>query len=164
MVHHRRARTRRSTGDGRPRTATAPERAHRGSITRLAGAWGAALVVWLAGFTIVVRLASRAPSGESLSDLDRLVRIDLPWVVIAALMVVAAGAVHRDRTRGPRWFAAVLTMPLLFTAIGIAAPFSGDGDTLSAVLYVAEGLAGAALGLAAAAAISVKPERHSGYW
>jgi hypothetical protein len=128
------------------------------------GAWGAALIVWLVGFAIVARLASGATGGERLSDLDRTVRLDLPWVLISIAMVVAAGAVQRDRTHRVRWFAGILAIPVLAILLGMAAPIGGDGDSLSAVLYVAEGVAGAAAGSAAAAVFSVKTEERGGYW
>ncbi|SFN96460.1 hypothetical protein SAMN04489713_103566 [Actinomadura madurae] len=134
-------------------------------MVRMLGAWGAALVVWLVGFTIVAQLASGASGGERLSDLDRTVRLDLPWVLISIAMVVAAGAVQRDRTHQVRWFAGILAIPVLAIVVGAAAPIGGDGDPLAVVLYVAEGVAGAAAGAAAAAVLSVKAEeRGGGYW
>lgn len=134
-------------------------------MVRMLGAWGAALIVWLLGFSIVARLASGAAGGgEPFSDLDRIVRLDLPWILISVSMVVAAGAVQRDRTRRVRWLASVLPVPLLAVLAGSAAPVAGNADALSALLYVAEGVAGAAGGLALASLISVRREELGGYW
>ncbi|SNR47242.1 hypothetical protein SAMN06265355_10323 [Actinomadura mexicana] len=79
-------------------------------------------------------------------------------------MVVVAGAVQRDRTRRARWLASVLPPPLLAVLAGSAAPVAGDAGALSAVLYVAEGVAGAAAGLALASLISVRRSELGGYW
>ena len=133
-------------------------------MIRLLGAWAAALAVWLVGFAIVARLASGAPGGGAPSGLDRVVRVDLPWVLISISMVVVAGAVQRDRTRPVRWFAGILLIPVLAIVLGMAAPIGGDGDSLSAVLYLAEGVAGVAVGSAGAAVLSVKTEERGGYW
>ncbi|MES9543169.1 MULTISPECIES: hypothetical protein [unclassified Actinomadura] len=133
-------------------------------MVRLVGAWGASLFVWLLGFAAVARLASGAPGGEPFTDVDRILRLDLPWILISMTMVVMAGAVQRDRSNQARWLASVLPMPLVVTLAGIAAPIGGSGDTLSAVLYVAEGAAGAAAGLALAVVISVKNDGLGGYW
>lgn len=147
-----------------PATTAAPGRER--SLIRFLGAWGAALAVWLVGFSLVARLAPRGLSGDSFSDFDRLVRFDLPWVAISALMVAVAGVVHRDRTRRVRWYAAVLAVPLAVTAAGTAAPIAWDGEVLATVLYVVEGVAGTAAGLAVAVAAGTGagPERHGGYW
>lgn len=136
----------------------------RASAARILAAWGAALIVWLLGFAIVARLSYGAPEGESFSGVDRMLRFDLPWVAISALMVVAAGFVHRDRARRVRWLAAVLAVPLVAIAAGMAAPLAGDGGMLATVLYVAEGAAGAAAGLAAAVAVGTGTDEGSGYW
>ncbi|MFA1545087.1 hypothetical protein [Actinomadura chokoriensis] len=133
-------------------------------MARMLGAWGAALFVWLLGFAVVARLAGGADGGEPLTDLDRLVRLDLPWVLISLSMVVVAGAVQRDRSEQARWLAGVLAVPVLVTAAGTAAPVGGGGDTVSFLLYVAEGVAGAAMGLVVAAFISVRNEERGGYW
>lgn len=133
-------------------------------LARILAAWGAALIVWLLGFAIVARLSYGAPEGESFSGVDRMLRFDLPWVAISALMVVAAGFVHRDRLRRVRWLAAVLAVPLVAIAAGMAAPVAGDGGMLATVLYVAEGAAGAAAGLAAAVAVGTGTDEDSGYW
>ncbi|GGQ15812.1 hypothetical protein BKA00_006682 [Actinomadura coerulea] len=134
-------------------------------MVRVLGAWGAALAVWLLGFSIVARLAAGAGGGgEPLSDLDRILRLDLPWILVSVSMVVVAGAVQRDRTRRARWLASVLAVPLLALLAGVAAPVGGDADALSAVLYVAEGVAGAAGGLALAALFGAGREELGGYW
>lgn len=134
-------------------------------MVRLLAAWGAAAIMWLVGFAVVGNLAAgSAANGGSLSDFDRLTRLDLPWIVISVLMVVAAGAVRRDRTNTARWLAGVLPIPLLATAVGLVAPLGGDGDALSTVMYLVEGVAGAAIGLPMAALVSVKGERRDGYW
>ena len=134
-------------------------------MVRMLGAWGAALIVWLLGFLIVARLAAGAGGGgEPLSDLDRIVRLDLPWILVSVSMVVVAGAVQRDRARRVRWLASVLAVPLLAVLAGVAAPVGGGTDALSAVLYVAEGVAGTAGGLALAALVGVDREELGGYW
>ncbi|MGC4959571.1 hypothetical protein ACLQ2P_40780 [Actinomadura citrea] len=134
-------------------------------MLRMLGAWGAALTVWLLGFSIVARLAAGAAGGgEPFSDLDRIVRLDLPWMLISVSMVVVAGAVQRDRTRRVRWLASVLPVPLLAALAGLAAPAAGDSGALSAVLYVAEWAAGTAGGLTLASLVSVRREELGGYW
>ncbi|GAA1839434.1 hypothetical protein [Actinomadura bangladeshensis] len=131
-------------------------------MVRVLGAWGAALLVWLVGFAIVARLASRADGG-SFAAPDRIFRLDLPWIAISVLMVAAAAAVQRDRTSRPRWLAALLAVPLLATAAGAAAPL-GDGGVLPTALYVLEGAAGAAMGLILVVLIRVKAQGTGGYW
>jgi hypothetical protein len=135
-------------------------------MVRMLGAWCASLFVWLLGFSILARLVSRPDAGEPVSGLDRLVRIDLPWVLISLTMVVAAWAVQRDRGGPLRRAVSLLAIPLLITAAGIAAPINGQTGMLAFVLYVAEGVGGAAAGFVLATVLAGKAEEEesAGYW
>ncbi|URN06436.1 hypothetical protein LUW74_26015 [Actinomadura madurae] len=135
-------------------------------MVRMLSAWSASLLVWVIGFAIVVRVVPRPEPGASLSGLERLVRVDLPWVLISLAMVAAAAAVLRDRGGPVRRAVGVLAVPLLLTAAGVAAPLNGQAGMLEFVIYVVEGVGGAAAGFVLVTLIAGKDEEDvtAGYW
>ncbi|WP_021594694.1 hypothetical protein [Actinomadura welshii] len=135
-------------------------------MVRMLGAWSASLLVWVIGFAIVVRVVPRPEPGVSLSGLERLVRVDLPWVLISLAMVAAAAAVLRARGGPVRRAVGVLAVPLLLTAAGVAAPLNGQAGMLEFVIYVVEGVGGAAAGFVLVTLIARKDEEDAtaGYW
>ncbi|MEV4255848.1 hypothetical protein AB0J52_22040 [Spirillospora sp. NPDC049652] len=130
---------------------------------RAVGGWFAAAAIWLVGFAVVANLSTDASDERTLSAFDRLTRLDLPWVVISLLMVVATGAVYRDMSRLGRWLAVILLMPVLTTALGVLAPAAGGTSAVAGLLYVVEGAAGAGLGLLGARLIGSREDQPDGY-
>lgn len=130
---------------------------------RALGGWFAAAAIWLVGFAVVANLATGSQDGRTISAFDRLTRIDLPWVVISLLMVVATGIVYRDMTRTSRWLAVILLVPVVATVLGALAPATGGTSAVGALLYVVEGAAGAGLGLLGARLIGSRDEQPGGY-
>ncbi|RFU41920.1 hypothetical protein DZF91_09285 [Actinomadura logoneensis] len=133
-----------------------------GPLRALAG-WFAAAAIWLVGFAVVANLSSGVANERTIPAFDRLTRIDLPWVVISLLMVLAAGLVYRDLTRPGRWLAVVLLVPALTTVLGVAAPAAGGTSLTAGLLYIVEGAAGAGLGLFGARLVGHREEQQGGY-
>ncbi|MBW8484942.1 hypothetical protein [Actinomadura parmotrematis] len=133
-------------------------------MVRLLSGWAAALVVWLVGFTVVSQLAGGAEGPATLSAFDRLVRLDVPWILISALMVIVTGAFCRDRTRLARWLPSLLLMPALAILAGLAGVAAGAVDPAAGALSAAEGVGGAAIGLLVAARIAEREKEGGGYW
>ncbi|MEV5568462.1 hypothetical protein AB0L06_00310 [Spirillospora sp. NPDC052269] len=131
---------------------------------KVVGGWFAAVVIWLVGVAVVANLATGAQDGRTLSAFDRLTRLDLPWVVISLLMVIATGIVYRDMTRTGRWLAVILPVPVLATVLSaVGAAAVGGMSAVAVILYVVEGAAGAGLGLLGARLIGSRAEQQGGY-
>jgi len=110
-------------------------------------AWAGALFVLIAGIMIMVRLSPRVAPGAPIPVVDQALRVHLPWLVTSAAMVAVAGALHWRPATTPRRLLATLPVPALAVVAGTAAGVSGATSALTALLYLGEGVLGAALGL-----------------
>ncbi|MBO0880152.1 MAG: hypothetical protein J2P17_07310 [Mycobacterium sp.] len=132
-------------------------------MVRLLSAWAAATVIWLVGFAVVAHFTPTGAPGEPPAGMDQVMRLHLPWVVIATLMSFAAGVVHRDTTQPVRRMLAVLVVPAVATLAGVVGGIAGQSSAATVLLYVAEGAMGVMAGLVLAKLTSVK-KAPSGYW
>jgi hypothetical protein len=110
-------------------------------------AWGGALFVLIVGIMITVRLSPRVAPGTSIPLSDQVFRLHLPWLVICAVMVAVAGALHWRPSTPQRRLLATLPVPVLAVVGGTAAGASGAVSAVAALLYLGEGVLGVAAGL-----------------
>jgi hypothetical protein len=110
-------------------------------------AWAGALFVLIVGVVITARLSPRVAPGDSIPLSDQVLRIHLPWLAISAVMVAVAGALLWRPATMPRRLLAGLPVPALAAVAGTVAGVSGATSPLTALLYLGEGILGAAAGL-----------------
>jgi hypothetical protein len=110
-------------------------------------AWGGAFLVLIAGMAVLVALTPRTAPGRSISVADQAFRIHLPWLVMVALMVPVAALLDRWTATTRRRLAATLPVPALGVLAGAVIGAAGATSAVTALLYVVEGVAGAAAGL-----------------
>lgn len=110
-------------------------------------AWGGAFLVLVVGMAVLVGLTPRTVPGRSIPLPDQALRIHLPWLVMAAVMVLVAALLDRWSAPSRRRLLATLPVPALGILAGALTGAAGATSAVTAVLYVVEGVAGVAAGL-----------------
>jgi uncharacterized membrane protein len=96
---------------------------------------------------VLVGLTPRTVPGQSISASDQAFRIHLPWLVMIVLMVVVAAVLDRRSSSTPRRLLATLPLPAVGIVAGAVLGAAGATSAVTALLYVAEGVLGTAVGL-----------------
>jgi CDP-diglyceride synthetase len=116
-------------------------------VLGLLRAWGGAIFVLLIGMVTLAGLTPRLSPGEPMSASDQAFRVHLPWIVMTLLMVVVAALLHWQPSSTRRTLLATLPVPALGVLASAVIGAAGATSALTSLLYVVEGILGAAAGL-----------------